>query len=74
MHITSEMMRELWGDVEIAAAKVIELECLGHIVQMPDHCIPQLAQLAGYYSLNLLQEVGDLIQQLRAEEDRIDKK
>ena len=45
LHITSEMTRELWGDLETATAKVTKrpLELLGHVARMPNQRIPKMA-------------------------------
>ena len=44
-HITSHMTRDLWGDAETVAAKVVKcrLEWLGHVAWMPEHRIPKKA-------------------------------
>ena len=41
--LTSQEIREHWGDVEIMAVKVTKrrLEWLGHVARMPDHRIPK---------------------------------
>ena len=45
LHITSEMTRELWGDLETVTAKVIKrrLEWLGHVARMPNQRIQKMA-------------------------------
>ena len=45
LHITSEMTRELWGDLETTTAKVTKrrLEWLGHVARMPNQHIPKMA-------------------------------
>ena len=42
-HITSESVREKWGDPETISSKVIKsrLEWLGHVARMPDYRIPK---------------------------------
>lgn len=42
-HITSESVREKWGDPETITSKVIKrrLEWLGHVARMPDCRIPK---------------------------------
>ena len=44
-HITSQTIRERWGDTETVADKIRKrrLEWLGHIARMPEHRIPKLA-------------------------------
>ena len=43
LHITSQMTREQWGDVETVATKVAKrrLQWLGHVAQMPNHRCPK---------------------------------
>ena len=45
LHITSQMTREQWGDVETVTTKVAKrrLEWLGHVARMPDHRLPKRA-------------------------------
>ena len=42
-HITSQMTREQWGDLETVETKVVKHrhEWLGHLARMPDHRIPK---------------------------------
>ena len=44
-HITSEQTRELWGDLETAATKMMgcTLEWLGHMAWMAEHWTPKMA-------------------------------
>ena len=42
-HLTSQEIRERWGDIETVPVKVTKrrLEWLGHVARMPDHRIPK---------------------------------
>jgi len=45
LHITSKMIRDLWGDPETVSGKVTKrrLEWLGHLARMPNQRIPKMA-------------------------------
>ena len=54
-HITSVMVRQHWGDMEIIATKLRRrrLEWLGHMARMAEYRLPQICFLGGWLKCDL---------------------